>query len=381
MRKIVLFLIFALFYINNVSAISFSNFTSAGTGNISEGNGYFNDDALFFGYTGSRNVYAVAEAADIYLVEPISWTSGTSPTVLNPVHSNASTIRSALVNDGYLYFVDGSTLKKKKSRNDGSFCYSDSTLIPTGCIQVIATGVAEPLAVYNNALYFYSSDTSLSTVDSYGNVISVFTVSASSGGHKVLAVTNNNSILSAYVDKFVGPNHIDLAECNATGCTSIRVSGTGDTTSKGHSLYATTNYIYEYMYTLGVNTEKLYYISNSTPVSVNYITNDLYKDRRIYVGGLSTVGLISMTATEYTTFNSIEIGAGVTIVPTSTPQEDILGPLSNLSNQIINVDSDGDGVISDIEIKSTGNKFIPILFLLVALILIVGTYNKLTGKR
>jgi len=119
MRLIIFMMLFVVannLIVISANALAFTNFSNGGTGGINNGNGYFDDPESNFGYTGNRNVYMVSETTRAILVEPISWSSGTSPTSFILINSSLGTLRDAVVHNGYVYFIDGSTLKKMKTQ-------------------------------------------------------------------------------------------------------------------------------------------------------------------------------------------------------------------------------------------------------------------------
>src|SRR3972149_8175264 len=140
--KLIIILLMFMVIISPVAGLSFSPM-NGGTvsGRINTGNGYFDDDAGFYGYTGDRNVYILSESNSTWTFEPISGTS------LKVVNSTLNTITDSVVHNGYVYFVDGTTLKKKTTRNVNNFCESTDTSAG-GCVRVIATSVGPTLRVY-----------------------------------------------------------------------------------------------------------------------------------------------------------------------------------------------------------------------------------------
>jgi len=131
---------------------------------------------------------------------------------------------------------------------------------------------------------------------------------------------------------------------------------------------------------------------NDSSYNVCSYTGTGYKNCSLSGLDLSYGILITDNGTDVTMWSSERLGGTLKpyvvyspIIPTSTTPittaNDLLSVTSNLSNQLINVDSNNDGIVSDIEIKSTGNKFIPILFLLVFIIFLAGTYHKIIGKK
>ena len=297
----------------SVSALSFSNLSSTSTsvGSIGNGNGYFDDPRATFNYSDTRNIYVLAESTQVWIVEPISYVGGASNTYAL-INSSVGAITDAVVHNGYLYFVDNAVLKKKKTRNIGNICESTDTTAG-GCVSIIvSSNVGNTLRVHNNILY-YTSGTSLKHLDSNDNTVSDFVIGTIPGGEaqfKSFAVTTNGSSTQVYATLFNGAD-VKLYRCISTGC--VAVSGVISSNSvPWTTLFTSANYVYflDYQVTGGSpSLESTYYISNSTAVSVDYVTtNTLALRNRVYVGGQSVIGLITQTTTTYDTFNFLEAG-------------------------------------------------------------------------
>jgi len=333
MRKILLLTIVLLMLPFYASALSFSNFSVGGTGAINTANGYFNDPGSAFGYIGDRNVYTTTENTQINIVEPISWTSGSSPTVYTAINSSLGTLKDAVVYNGYLYFVDGTTLKKKKTRDfqTSQSCESTDTT-SGGCIVVISTSVGSSegatLRVYGGVLYFFF-ETAIYYLDDQDNVITStsLTMPYYHGGttpnHKGFGVgtyQGNTVIYATGSGPTSAVNQYVIFRCTAT-CTAISGNlgaNTGGMESTD-TFFTTADYEYiNYVPSVTITaSENLIYNSNNTIISVNYLATDNIGDYtgRIYVGSLSTVGLMIASSTTYETFNSIQ--AGVDSLPSS----------------------------------------------------------------
>jgi len=316
-KKIFLLSIILLILPFSVSALTFGNFTNNGTGSINNANGYFDDPQSFFGYTGNRNVYAVIEDTEIIILEPITQVTGTTNNVI-AINSSFGTLKDAVVNNGYLYFVDGTTLKKKKTRaiQSPQSCESNDTSAG-GCIITIATGVDDTLRSYNNVLYYAKGlrdgvgTASLWHLDVNDNSVSDFTFTvtpASVGDLPSFAVINNGSTLTLYTTASAAVN-----ACTSVSC--IQFSPYPGMAVSTGTTFVTPTYVYAYVKgSVGI-IERLLYISNGTSVTVDYITTDYAQDNRIYIGGQSTIGLFAYDVTTYQTFNSNE--AGIDSLPLS----------------------------------------------------------------
>lgn len=313
-KILLLFIIVSLFN-SPVSALTFTNFTNNGTGAINNGNGYFDDPQTAFGYTGNRNVYLAIEDAEIVLVEPISWVSGSSPTTYILINSSFGTLKDGVISNGYLYFVDGTTLKKMKTRNAQITCESNDTSAG-GCIGTMASGVDGTLRTYNNVVY-YTTGASLGGsgtlwhLDANDNSVNDFSFTfspAQANPWNSFAVTTNGSAITLYANDLDGGANKYLNFCTSVSCQSFKI-GTGGTTLY-NSNFVTTNYVYSFSYSVsgGTHIETLRYISNLSQISSGYITTNLAQANRIYIGGQSTIGLFTYDINTYQTFNSNEVG-------------------------------------------------------------------------
>lgn len=321
-RLIILMYIFIIFnnlFVIQASALSFPNLTINSTGAINTANGYFDDPGTAFGYSGTRNVYAVSELTEVNILEPISWVSGTSPTAYTAITNTTGSITDAVVHNGYLYFIDSGVLKKKKTRafESPQSCNSTDTTAG-GCVSTIATLTGDSIRVYNGVLYF-TKGIVLHHLDSNDNDIADYNIALLPPGQtqfRSFAVTDNGSGgIQTYAVAYDGAN-VDLAVAKAAGRVFINTPLSG-----GNPIYSTSYITSTYVYVLavsgGTSVESLYYISNGTAVSVDYATSDtLVQARRAYVGGLSLIGLIAQSATSYETYNSIEVGTdSLPVVP------------------------------------------------------------------
>lgn len=311
LQKLILISILLLF-IPIGSALSFSNFstTSTSVGSVNTGFGYFDNDESTFNYTGNRNVYVVAESTQIWIFEPISYSSGAgNPYAL--INSSIGQIKDAVVHNGYLYYIDNGAILKKNVRNLGSVCESTSNT-SGGCVRIIvASGVGNTLRVHNNILY-YTAGATLKHLDSDDNAVTDFALAAIPGGESQFSgfgVTTNGTT-QAYVVGFSGAADF-LYFCKSSGCTNILPSISSNSVSWA-TFFETSTYMYvlDYQVTGGSpNTESFRYITNGSSRTVDYATNNALALRnRAYVGGKSTIGLIAQTTTTYETFNSLEVG-------------------------------------------------------------------------
>lgn len=308
MRIIIFLLLFVVannLMIINASALSFSPF-NGGTipGTINTGNGYFDNDASFFNYSGDRNVYVVSELNNTYIFEPLGRSAGTSGTS-TLIHSSLNTIYGSVVHEGYLYFVDGTTLKKKKTRNDGSMCESTDTG-NGGCIQVIATAVNPTLRTYRGTLYFTTETHTLNYLDENDNQVTAFDPPGTSTGVSSFTVYISGGTLHMVNTQFAAT--ITMSDCTASACTTL-ATVTGGSIPTADTYFTLSNNIFGHSVPqTGTAVQKIFLLSNGTGTTVSYIATDIVgRINRAYVGSRSTVGLANLVNTYYT-FNSVEPG-------------------------------------------------------------------------
>lgn len=341
MRIIILMMLLVIFnngMVISANALAFNNFSGSPAGIINSGNGYFDDEATAYGYTGTRNVYAVTQLRGISLVEPISYSSSGGQAI-KVINASSNTLFDAVVHNGYLYFLDDNVIKKKKTRNDNLVCEANDTSAG-GCISTIATGVGTyTLRVYDNELYF-TAGTVLKKLDSDDNVVTLFnlaTIPGSEGRFSSFTVATNNSLIEAYMIG-TAAGTLNLYRCNTGGCSTM--SGTLATNNPVFStLYTTTNYIYALYYvpaSAGATTERIYAISNGSATTTDYITtNTISANNRAYVSGETTIGLAMQSTTSYETYNSNE--AGISSLPTvPTDLEYETATIESLESQYYN---------------------------------------------
>jgi len=317
MRLIIFMMLFVVannLIIISANALVFSNQTTGATGSINSGNGYFDDDAAQYGYTGSRNIFTLTEATQVWLIEPVS--ASVSSGQFAPINSSLGTLKDAVVHNGYIYFVDGTTLKKKLTRGNTGQCESTDTSVG-GCILTITTGVGEALRVYDEVLYFTKGQV-LHHLDADDNDVTDFSMAAIPGGasqYSSFTVTKNNSVVQAYM---VGWDAVSVKLYRWTSAGGgVAVTGTIASNSVSWATLFTTStqvYVLDSQVTGGNPTlESKYYVSNSTAFAADYATtNYLTQRNRAYVGSFSTLGLIAQSATSYETFNSNEAGESST---------------------------------------------------------------------
>lgn len=315
MRIIIFMMLFVVgnnLLVLNASALSFSNFSYGGqTGSINNGNGYFDDDASTFNYTGSRNVYIVAESTAVWIFEPISYASGTSG-AYQVVNSTLANITDAVIFGGYVYFIDTNVLKKKKTRSDGLLCQSTDTGV-SGCAQIMVSGIGETIRVINGVLY-YTKGANLYHLDSTGSEVSDFAITAITipgGGSQFTSYTlaYNGSTLQMYVAGASGGQVYDYY-CTSSECTRINSVSLGASAAVWSTWFTTGTQVYTVQAKVGGGSrETKYYLGNSSTFSVNYVSVDNLAMRdRLYVGEKSVIGLIAQTNISYETFNSNEAG-------------------------------------------------------------------------
>lgn len=316
---VLILILILLMFPFTASAFSFNIFTTGGTstGSINTANGYYDDDSVGYGYTGTRNVYVAAESSQIWLFEPISAAGGVS----NPfqaINSSFNTIKDAVVFNGYLYFIDGTTLVKKKVRATNSVC---ERTLSTCALNISSSVTGRTLRVYNNALYFIKGTNSLYHIGTDDNEVFDFTTSLTSANPSPIGaftVVSKSGILHMYTTLISAP-FSSPHDCISSSCTLLEtVDGSAN---NYYSTYMTlSNYIYYDVYSNGgsfITKQKLAYITNNTMIAANYLISSITLDNRVYVGSRSTIGL-SRTLTTYDTFNSISPGIdSLPVVPVS----------------------------------------------------------------
>jgi len=314
-KLIILMYVFVIFnnvFVIQASALSFNNLSVGGTGQINTGNGYFDNPSSQFSYSGTRNIYVLSENTAIWILEPISYSSSGSAAV-QLINSSFGTIEDAVIHNGYLYFIDGTTLKKRSGHSNTDYCESNDTSAG-GCITTIATGIDTlTLRVYDGSIYFISGGV-LKTLDEFDSAQTVFNIGAAAPGggtvYSSFAITENNGVLTAYILLVSSTNWVKA--CTSVGCTNVYNTGSNNLATFT-TMFATTNYIYIDWHCNGCGLsptgEKLIRISNGTATSIDYSsTDDLHQNSRGYVGSSSTVGLMSQSTSVYETFSSVEIG-------------------------------------------------------------------------
>lgn len=310
MRKILLLAIVLLILPFSASALAFNNLSFGGTGAVNTGNGYFDDPGLQFSYSDTRNVYLISEDSRIYILEPINYANGEGQ-AYQLVNSSLNTIKDSVAYHGYIYFVDGTTLKKRKGHSTTNLCESTDTSAG-GCITTISTGVGETLRVLDDVLYFTKGSSSLHHLDSNDNEVTDFVLSypptAGDTQFKGFTVYKRSGALTIIYTGWSGAAVFSVV-CNSVGC-SLVTNIVGANQNTWTSGFTTTNNYYYYVYQNGgTNVEEYRYISNNTNHAQDYLPTDtIAQANRIYVGSLTTIGLEVFSATIYQTFNSNEIG-------------------------------------------------------------------------
>jgi hypothetical protein len=286
----------------HANALAFSPFVGATPGSINTGNGYYDNDGAAYGYSGDRNVYLVAESKNITLFEPISYNSGgTSHTLIN---SNAGTLVGGVVHNGYIYFVSGTTLMKKKLRNADNPCFDTDTGVG-GCASIIATGITPTLRTFQGVLYFETGTVALHHLDVNDNQISDFTIALGNTGTNSFTVSKQGGVLHYY--KSVISVSAGMFDCTATGCTLM--SSVGGANPHYTTYFTMATHVYAYSLSGSGNSKQgIYLMSSLAETLVSYTTPAVNINNRAYVGSKSTIGLAN-TATTYYTFNAIEAGS------------------------------------------------------------------------
>lgn len=307
--------IFNNIFVIQASALTFNNFSFGGTaGSVNTGNGYFDDDATSYGYSDTRNVYIVAEPREVWMFVPECLSTGcTNFNSFQTVNSTTGLLKDAVVFNGYVYFVDGSTLKKKKTRAVTNVVESTDDSAG-GSVLNISTGVGESLRVYNGVLFFTKGTNGIYHLDSEDNEVFDFTMPKSSTNAQIRGFTPfyNNSILTVYTSINTGAPFTKIAACTQTSC-SVLESGNlpAAIVPTADTYYSTATKIYGLTIDTADNTrgaQCIYLVSNGTCSSSTIITDtSIDTSRRAYVGSRTTVGLLANTAT-YSTFNSVELG-------------------------------------------------------------------------
>jgi len=226
MRLIIFMMLFVVannFMVISANALVFSNFSFGGVaGSVNTGNGYFDNDGDAYGYTDIRNIYVVAEPSQIWFFEPACLSSGcTNFDAFQAVNSSTGLLYDAVVYRGYLYFVDGTDLKKKKTRAITNVVEStDSTA--GGTVTIISTGVGQSLRVYNDVLYFTKGTTGIYHLDSDDNEQFDFTMSKASPNAQIRGFTPflNNSVLTIYTTVNDAAKS-RVGQCTSSSCNVI----------------------------------------------------------------------------------------------------------------------------------------------------------------
>lgn len=329
----ILFIIISLFIIQNSSAIAF-DVGSNGTGRIGLGNGFFTDEPGQFNFSGSRNVYVLTEPDTIWLVEPLSKAVGLS-NGFGIVARGDNDLRYSLVaSDGFLYFVDGSGIKKRLGRNLASSVTANDTVSesnPSGLIvNLYGTTSVYTIRQYGDYLYFIESGIlKRIPLDTYVSE-TVFTgITAYSGyDFDIFEQSNVLTVITTLYDTAIGKHKVYTHNSTVKNNLIWTESGVflgGATTYESPSIILTDNYIYLSMDWTngGIGTacssagdvQIVLYRNNysvKTADDAGYRSGCWYNYSSASLGAYSTYALYSETTTQqYNTFNFLEVGTDI----------------------------------------------------------------------
>jgi hypothetical protein len=127
-------LVLLFFGVLPVHAAQISSLTGIRPGSIGNGNGYFDNEADYFDMSSDANVFLVSErGADggVWIMEPVGYSMGRSS--IAHLITGKVVWYATVASDGYIYFIDNTSIRRKNTRGStapiSSISTSDATTI------------------------------------------------------------------------------------------------------------------------------------------------------------------------------------------------------------------------------------------------------------
>ncbi len=296
---------------NNLMVISGSAIEyialSGTPGYISQGNGYFDDDASTMNYTGDRNLYLLSETTQVYILEPISQQA----TCVLATKGNTAISSGIIASDGYMYLTDGEGLKKKKTRNFGCGAAVLNDTGSSGAFSIISSGTSyRSLSESGGYLYWVivGNPSTIMRMRVSDSMVSIQYTGApgvvSQASFSILPFTNG-SIFNVW----------ENVVSTASGQTQIQTE---------HSVLTAVNPAQGAWYNTGLVVTENYILSNGEHEYVYYKSNrslkstndfgiaqkaiNLWSDSNVFCGHFTTICMYISTTTAYNAFDFIESG-------------------------------------------------------------------------
>jgi hypothetical protein len=318
---------------NHAYGAQFSSFSGT-IGTIGIGNGYFDNDTDMFNLSSNQNIYLTIEPTRIDIVEPIGYGIGTSSAYVLIYKGDSDLIHGIIASDGYLYFSDGSGVKRRNTRSVTNPVYANSTGAGNPISIIYSASNINKLVCIGDYIYFYSG------------VIKRFNVNDLVVGTVYTGIDYTNSIIGDesafyYSKDFAGGNPIRVDHTLYTYNTSQNQIDYESSSSSSQyspttaytrsSNFITQSYVYsnyfDYSYYQGagitrqVDAEKVFTRNNNSKVLEDYNLMSInYCSNCVELGSVTTVGLYATDTSHYNTFIFLEKGISFAEIPYSVAE-------------------------------------------------------------
>lgn len=316
-------------FVISANAIVFSSFTGT-SGTISNGNGYFSDELLQFNISVNKNIYLVSEPSAIILVEPVGYALGTSsaPHIMQKGDNNIK--YGVIASDGYLYYVDGTGIKKKVNRDTGFNPYANDTGIGGSSVLIAASAAINSIYEFDQKIYYVDGTTlkhfSLNDLIIVVDFIGItFPLSA---GSAIIVYSDNGALTLLTTFKEPYPSSaFDVYKSNSTNKNVVVYTYTlisnGGASMERSDLVFTNSYIY-IRYTGFTNPiymtyeGTLYRNFSLKTYQPGYVVQNNFIGNSVSIGGYNTIGMYADSTTTYNVLNFLEPGLLHVFSPPST---------------------------------------------------------------
>ena len=311
-------------------ALPFSNITPSGTGAVGLGNNYFSNELLQFNLSYPANIYVLAEPSEINILEPQGFALGTSSSATLVTKGN-NDLRYAMVgSDGYLYFVDGDGIKRKKTRDNTNPVNASDTGIFGSVLLIYTSPHVYTLQELNKKIYFLDQTSGSGTLKHFDLVNFIVesdfttTVAYSTGFGVYKNSTGGIQMIVSYPTyDGCSPNcqvNARFYKVNDTSSVIIYTNPGGSLYISSSPIYGSLSFIQSNNYLIVRNTfgspfyayhEIVVYKNNFSVISTDtYMTGANNGTGNMALGANTIEGLYAKSNSLYDTFNFLESGTG-----------------------------------------------------------------------